>query len=342
MVMEVDVIDEVIFSVKGGNGGDGSVHFRREKYIPKGGPDGGDGGRGGSVFIEADENLDHLLWFAGKDRFAASRGRPGMRKKRHGEDGEDLVLQVPVGTEVNFQFPISNFQKIADLDEHGKRVCVVRGGRGGRGNVHFKSPTNTTPKEAEAGEAGEQRMIKLSLKVLADVGLLGLPNGGKSTLLSVLTAARPEIADYPFTTINPNLGVLKRGERSVVIADNPGLIAGASQGKGLGIKFLKHIERCKLLVYVLFPQDEWLADQTDLGKRLWAQKATVEKEIGEYKRELLAVPAVYVLNKIDLLEEKQVKQITGFFDRKKVELMPVSAATTVGIKELEEKLLAGK
>lgn len=384
------MIDEVKFKVKAGNGGDGMVHFRREKYVPKGGPDGGDGGEGGSVFIEADENLNTLWWFAGRDKFEAKDGRPGMKARKHGEDGEDVVLKVPVGTEV-MALRLSGsshrsrsaqgdklaleslaslsrrgkWERVADLDHHGVRVCVARGGRGGRGNWYFRSASNQTPREAEPGEKGEERLIKLSLKVLADIGLVGLPNAGKSTLLSVLTAAKPEIADYPFTTLSPNLGVVKTGlrgqgtgdrgrglgfrgqgagpsgERNLILADIPGLIEGASEGKGLGIKFLKHIERCKLLVYVLFPTDEMLALELsgkEMGEELWKQKLVVKKEIEEFNPKILKLPEMTVLNKIDLLEKKKVEDIDKYFKKKQVDLLAISAVTKSGIKELQKEI----
>lgn len=368
------MIDEVIFTVKAGDGGSGAVTFRREKYVPKGGPDGGDGGDGGSVWLEADENMNTLLWFSGKHKFEAENGKRGMKAKKHGEDGDDIVLKVPVGTIVEEIFRQSgvsqnsrsaSFDKtqdkqddaadlesvsavssgddkivLADLDKHGKRLCVARGGKGGRGNDWFKSPTNTTPRNAEDGEKGEEKLIRLSLKVLADLGLVGLPNAGKSTLLSVLTAARPQIADYPFTTLSPNLGVVKRSSKSNLIADIPGLIEGAHKGKGLGIKFLKHIERCKLLVYVLFPENEWLSEKfsnKEIGERLLKQLKTVKKELEEFNKKLLKVPELVVLNKIDLLNEKIVKEIVSVFKKKKIELMPVSGATTENVEELKRR-----
>ncbi len=335
------MLDEVTFTAKAGDGGNGIVHFRREKYIPKGGPDGGDGGDGGSIFIEADENLNTLIWFSGRDRFEAHRGKHGMGAKKHGEDGEDVTLRVPVGTEVNIQLSNSNLQTLADLDEHGKRVCVVKGGRGGRGNVHFKSSTNTTPREAEDGECGEERVVRLSLKVLANVGLVGLPNAGKSTLLSVLTRARPEIAEYPFTTLSPNLGVLKKGSNSLVIADIPGLIEGASQGKGLGIKFLKHIERCEFIVYVLFPTEQMLSSELDgvsLGRQLLEQKNIVERELGEFNSRLLDIQSLTVINKIDLFDSRIVQDFLEYFKEERLEVFPISAVTSNGITQLADAL----
>lgn len=365
------MIDEVVITVKAGNGGDGKVSFRREKYVPKGGPDGGDGGRGGSVFLQAGRNINTLLWFSGKDRFSAQNGKPGWKRNRFGEDGRDLDLRVPIGTEVHalrlsksshrsrnaqafgseaqaqtgdklalesLASSSSGDEKIADLEKDGERICIAKGGRGGKGNTRFKSSTNTTPKQAELGEAGEEKTIRLSLKLLADVGLVGLPNAGKSTLLSVLTNAKPEIANYPFTTLSPNLGMLNFGEKQLIIADIPGLIEGASQGQGLGIKFLKHIERCKLLVYLLFPQEEWLADDktTDLGPRLYKQFKVVRKELEQYNLEMINMTSLIVCNKVDLLSEIQVRQVDTFFKKKKMKSFFISAATGMGVNELRE------
>jgi GTP-binding protein len=338
------MIDEVVFTVRAGDGGDGKLSFRREKYVPRGGPDGGDGGDGGSVYLEADENLNTLCWFAGKDKFEAEAGKPGGKAKRHGEDGEDVVLKVPVGTVVELRdSEIPKFQLLADLTRHGKRVCVARGGKGGRGNWYFRSATNTTPREAEKGGLGEIRTIRLSLKVLADAGLVGLPNAGKSTILSVLTAARPRIADYPFTTLEPNLGVVKSRSKSLVLADIPGLIKGASQGKGLGVRFLKHIERCRLLVFVLYPTEQLLSGKPEVGKlakALQKQLGEVEKELREYNPKLLRLRRLLVLNKIDLLprdlSEKVIKRLEKAVPE---QWLAVSAATGEGISMLKEEVL---
>jgi GTP-binding protein len=362
----MSMIDEVTFSVKAGDGGKGKVSFRREKYVPRGGPDGGDGGDGGSIFLKADENMNTLLWFSGKNRFEAGDGQHGMKAKKHGEDGEDIVLKVPVGTEVNtlrlsgsshrsknaqgdklalgslasLSSKDGKWKSVADLERHGLKVCLARGGRGGRGNVHFKSPTNRTPRQAEEGERGEERLIRLSLKVLAQVGLVGLPNAGKSTLLSVVTSAKPEIADYPFTTLSPNLGVLKKGSKSLIMADIPGLIEGASTGRGLGIKFLKHIERCKLLVYLLYPEEKWLGKVSgnELVESVWRQLELVQNELKEFNEKLLKVPALYVLNKQDLLEDDEVALVSELFKKKGKELLTISAITKSGLEELLKKV----
>src|SRR2546428_7261458 len=243
--------DHTKIFVKAGDGGNGSRHFRREKFAPLGGPDGGDGGRGGSVYLEASTNLNTLIDYRYRHHFKAGAGEPGIRQKMHGAKGEDIVLSVPCGTIVR---DAESNEVIADLVEEGQRVMVARGGRGGLGNVHFATSTHQAPQEAQKGEPGEERWIQLELRLIADVGLVGLPNAGKSTLLAALTAARPKIADYPFTTLEPNLGVMELGpedERRPTIADVPGLIEGASQGAGLGHAFLRHVERTRILVHVV-------------------------------------------------------------------------------------------
>src|SRR5437868_1820220 len=240
--------------VKAGNGGNGSIHFRREKFAPFGGPDGGDGGRGGSVYIEARPNLNTLIEYRYRQHFKAGSGEPGSRQKMHGASGDDIVLSVPCGTVVR---DAETNQLLADLVEPGQRVIVARGGRGGLGNVHFATSTHQAPRESQNGEPGEERWLLLELRLIADVGLVGYPNAGKSTLLSVVTAAKPKIADYPFTTLTPNLGVIAVGqsgggdEASFVLADIPGLIEGAAQGCGLGHEFLRHIEWSRLRIHLL-------------------------------------------------------------------------------------------
>src|SRR3990167_4047124 len=236
------MIDYAKITVTGGNGGGGKVAWRQDKFVIKGGPDGGNGGLGGSVYLTADPNLNTLKNFQFQKKFKAEDGGRGGKNRRTGRGGQDLIIKVPVGTVVN---------KSLDLVKPGESICVARGGHGGRGNWVFRSPTLTTPKFADPGEPGEVKILALELKLLADVGLIGLPNAGKSTLLSVLTKATPKIADYPFTTLEPNLGVMQLIESAFVLADIPGLIEGASVGKGLGVEFLRHIERCKILVHVL-------------------------------------------------------------------------------------------
>ena len=332
------MIDFAKINIKAGDGGNGRVGFRREKFVPKGGPDGGDGGDGGSVYFQADKDLNTLKPFQYQKKFAAENGEAGGRAKRHGKNGEDLVIQVPAGTVIKLdnlknQWPI-------DLSQAGQRACVARGGKGGRGNWQFRSPTNTTPKTAEMGIKGEEFNISLELKLLANVGLIGLPNGGKSTLLSVLTKARPKIADYPFTTLEPNLGVLRQAQDkdSLVIADIPGLIEGAHEGKGLGIEFLRHVERCKVLVHVLDGSKLLTSEVKEVhtSEVLLKDYQTVRQELASYSKSLLEKQEIIVLNKIDLLSEKQIKAVMAAFGKKKV--IPLSAATHENLEELKQAI----
>ncbi len=277
------MIDFAKITVTAGAGGAGKVAWRQDKFVRKGGPDGGNGGKGGSVWLEVDPDLNTLKNFQFQKKFSAELGQMGGKAKRTGGGGEDLVIKVPVGTVVN---------KTIDLVKPGQRIIVASGGNGGRGNWVFRSPTNTTPKTAEPGGQGETKTLILELKLLADVGLIGLPNSGKSTLLSVLTKAKPKIADYPFTTLEPNLGVLRLAQdNDLVIADIPGLIEGASRGKGLGIEFLRHIERCRVLVHLIDATSETIKADYD----------QVRHELGQYSKKLLDKPEIIVLNKIDLL-----------------------------------------
>src|SRR6266516_3329053 len=292
--------DHTKIYVKAGNGGNGSIHFRREKFVPFGGPDGGDGGRGGSVYIEATAGLNTLIDYRYHQHFKAGAGGAGARQKMHGAKGKDIVLSVPPGTIVR---DAGSNEVIADLVEHGQRVMVARGGRGGLGNVHFATPTNQAPREAQNGEPGEERWLLLELRLIADVGIVGYPNAGKSTLLSVVTAAQPKIADYPFTTISPNLGVVAVGqpgsgdEFSFVLADIPGLIEGAAQGIGLGHEFLRHIQRTRLLIHML--------DGASLERDPWQDFKNINKELREYDEHLATRPQVVVLNKMDLPEARE-------------------------------------
>lgn len=329
------MIDEAQFLVKAGDGGHGKVSFRHEKYVPKGGPDGGDGGRGGSVYLETIAGLNTLRFFAGKDRFEARNGGAGERMKRTGANAEDLTIPVPVGTVVS-----SDGQLLADLTSPGQRFLLARGGQGGKGNWYFRSPTNTTPREVEPGEPGEIRSIQLELKILAQVGLVGFPNAGKSTLLSVLTRAKPQIANYPFTTLSPNLGVMVgSGNRELVIADLPGLIEGASHGKGLGIKFLKHVERCRLLIFVLAPQDDWLLlNPGPLAQNLLEQRKKLRTELLNFNKDLDKFNRLTIINKIDLLTEKQLACAKLVSSSLGEEVLLVSAATDTGLPALSEKI----
>lgn len=341
------MVDSAKIVIKAGNGGDGIVHFRREKYTPKGGPDGGDGGKGGDVYIETDRNLSTLTDFAHKKRFEAENGQKGMGARKSGKAGEDLIIKVPMGTVVRFWTSQNDEIKILDIDgtrssksEHlgGSafgRELLAKGGRGGLGNWHFKSSVNRTPAEAERGEKGEEFEADLELKLLADVGLVGLPNAGKSTLLSILTKARPKIAAYEFTTLEPNLGVMDFKGKHLVIADIPGLIEGASKGKGLGIQFLKHVERTSVLVHLISVQVE---PEVQVQPEEWY--GVVRKELEDFGAGLEKKPEIVVLNKIDLVDEERVKKIVDGFAKKGVKILPISCGTLAGVEELKEKVLA--
>ena len=286
------LVDEADITVIAGNGGNGCVGFRREKFIPLGGPDGGDGGNGGSVWLVADENLNTLVDFRHQRRFQAQRGENGMGRQMYGKSGEDLVVTVPVGTQVT---NIATDELIGDLTRHGDRLLVAQGGQGGLGNMHFKSSTNRSPRQSTPGTHGEERELRLELKLLADVGLLGFPNAGKSTLIRAVSAATPKVADYPFTTLYPNLGVVSvEPHRSFVIADIPGLIEGAADGAGLGALFLRHIQRTGLLLHLveIEPLD---------GSDAVAQVRAIERELERFDAGLMDKPRWLLLNKADLL-----------------------------------------
>jgi len=288
----VKFVDFVRISVASGGGGNGAVSFRREKYVPKGGPDGGDGGRGGNVVVRADKNLSTLLDYQYKRIYHAPRGTPGMGARKTGPSGDDVILRVPVGTLVR---DLSTGETLADLAAHGDEVVAARGGRGGRGNSAFATSTNQTPRSAEPGGPGEEREIELELKLLADVGLVGLPNAGKSTLISVISAARPKIADYPFTTLVPNLGIVRVDEgHGFVVADIPGLIEGAHLGKGLGVQFLRHIERTKVLVFLLD------ATRPDPGE----DYELLVNELRQFNADLPKKPTLVAFTKIDSCEPR--------------------------------------
>jgi GTP-binding protein len=317
-------IDRARIHVKAGDGGNGVVAFRREKFVPKGGPDGGDGGRGGDVIFVADPGLVTLLDFRYRQHIRAGRGRHGEGSNRHGRDGEDVVVPVPVGTVLRDG---ATGELIADLIESGQRVAAARGGRGGRGNAHFATPTHRVPREAERGSAGEERWIEVELRLIADVGLVGVPNAGKSTLLSRVSAARPKIAEYPFTTTQPVLGVVRVPDgRSVVMADIPGLIEGAHAGAGLGHDFLRHISRTRVLIHVvdLSPERDPLADL-----------AAVNEELRRYDPVLLQRPILVALNKIDLPEaRRRVPEVGARVAALGLESWPISGATGEGLPEL--------
>ncbi|OHB79039.1 MAG: GTPase ObgE [Planctomycetes bacterium RBG_16_55_9] len=320
-------IDQAQIRVKAGDGGHGCVGFRREKFIPKGGPDGGDGGRGGNVYFEAVDNLDTLLDFAGKHHWQAQNGRPGSGSNKSGADGEDLIIKVPPGTLI---YDTDLDLLLKDLNEVGVKICVCRAGNGGRGNKAFATSTNQTPRYAEHGKKGQERNIRLELKLIADVGLVGMPNAGKSTLISRCSAAKPKIADYPFTTVEPVLGIVElSGFRRLVMADIPGLIEGAHAGAGLGHEFLKHIERTTLLVHILdiMPTD---------GSAPAKNYKTIRSELEKHSQALAAKPEIVVANKIDLDPEGKV--VNNLREELQQTVHPISAVTGSGIKELTELL----
>ncbi len=293
-------IDETVISVKAGNGGNGCLSFRREKYIPFGGPDGGDGGDGGSVIAIAKDGLNTLADFRNRNEFRAKNGESGGGKNKKGRSGEDLLIELPVGSVI---FDEDSGNEVCDLDKHGKRVKLARGGEFGLGNTRFKSSTNRAPRKTTSGEKGEVRKLKIILKVLADVGLVGLPNVGKSSILASVTMAKPKIANYEFTTLHPNLGVvLVNDYEKFVIADIPGLIKGASSGSGLGIQFLKHISRTKLLLHVIDVSEK------DIGKIMTDLKI-IETELGNFGDDLTNKDKWFVFNKIDLLEINELSKL---------------------------------
>jgi GTPase len=292
------LVDEADIRVIAGKGGNGCVSFRREKFIPLGGPDGGDGGDGGSVFLVADENLNTLIDFRHQRQFRAQRGENGMGRQMYGKKGEDVIIRVPVGTVVT---AIDTDEIIGDLTEHGQTLKVAQGGEGGRGNIHFKSSTNRAPRKATPGSEGEDRELRLELKLLADVGLLGFPNAGKSTFIRAVSAATPKVADYPFTTLYPNLGVVRvEQDRSFVIADIPGLIEGAAEGAGLGVQFLKHVQRNRLLLHIVDIAP--MAEDEEAVEHIVGEVRAIEAELERYDAELLGRPRWLLLNKGDLLD----------------------------------------
>ncbi len=315
--------DTINIRIKAGDGGAGAVSFRREKYIAKGGPDGGDGGNGGNVYIEADRRYYNLSHFY-KDRlYKARRGHQGEGRNRHGADGEDLTILVPPGTQV---IDAETGEVIADLIVEEKRHTIARGGVGGRGNAFFKSSTNQTPRMSQPGTPGEELVVILNLKLIADIGLVGLPNAGKSTLLSKVTNAKPKIADYPFTTLIPNLGVVQKSAREFLIADIPGIIEGAHRGQGLGLSFLQHIERVNVLLFLLDATEEELPYTLEL----------LRSELKAYNTELLERPCLVLLSKVDLIAEDELKE--KMESLKGEEVVPISSITGVNIDKLIDKL----
>ena len=320
-------LDQVKIYIKAGDGGSGSPSFRREKFIEFGGPDGGDGGKGGSVILKSERNLNTLIDFRYQQHFKAKRGGDGKGKNQTGRGGENLYLKVPVGTQV---FEEDNKTLIFDFKEENEEYVVAVGGKGGFGNTRFKSSTNRAPKKFTKGTKGEDYWIWLQLKTIADVGIIGLPNAGKSSLLAAITSATPKIANYKFTTLNPNLGVAVYDDKEITLADIPGLIEGAHEGVGLGIKFLKHIERCKSLLHMIDITEDDL-------KKSYSQ---VRKELKNYSKDLLKKDEIVVLNKIDLLDDKEVKKIKDNFLKKyKVKLTTLSTFNKKSISEIKSKII---
>ncbi|HNS76242.1 GTPase ObgE [Mesotoga prima] len=324
------LVDTGRIYVKAGDGGNGSVSFRREKYIPYGGPDGGDGGRGGHVFLRASNSINTLYGFKHKKRFLAQSGESGQSSNMAGKKGKDLVIRVPVGTIV---YNADSGEIIADLCNPGQTIVIARGGKGGRGNARFVSSTNQAPKAAENGEPGEELFVRLELKILADVALVGFPNVGKSTLISTISNARPKIANYHFTTLSPNLGVVMVSDSlGYIVADVPGLIKGAHEGIGLGHTFLRHIERCKTIVHLL--------DISESEERDFIQDyIDIRYELEFYKRELADKPEIVVANKCDLITQaERQKRLQLFKESTGKEIIPVSAASHEGIQALKEAI----
>ncbi len=325
-------IDEAVIYVRGGDGGDGKVAFRREKFVPKGGPSGGDGGNGGSVVLVAAEGLSTLLDFRSKRRVIAATGEPGANKDMYGKGGLDTFLRVPIGTQV---FVDKTGEQVADLRSDGEKFVIAIGGRGGRGNIHFATSTDRAPRRAERGSAGQERTVRLELKLLADVGLLGFPNVGKSSLIARISAARPRIADYPFTTLVPNLGVVQlpgdhESLRTFVVADVPGLVKGAHAGLGLGHRFLKHLERTRVLVHLLEVSPE-------PGRTPLKDFDTICRELELYDADLAARPQIAALNKIDLPEtRRKLPALARALQKRGIRLYGISAVTGEGVSEVCE------
>jgi len=324
-------IDEVRIRVKAGDGGNGCLAFRREKYVPRGGPSGGDGGRGGDVILESNPHLNTLLHLRFNPEHTAQRGRHGEGSNRTGEDGAAITVKVPVGT---IAYDDETGEQVADFTAEGQSIVVARGGRGGRGNARFATSTHQAPTEHEPGRPGQERRLRLELKLLADVGLVGFPNAGKSTLISRLSAARPKIADYPFTTLEPNLGVVQLDDfRSFVVADMPGLIEGAHLGHGLGIQFLRHIERTRLLAH--------LVDVSDTGRDVVADFNTIMDELASFSEELAQKPMFVVASKMDAAQdEARVEALRQVARERDLPFYAISSATGQGIEDLKYAMAA--
>ena len=319
-------IDKAKIKISSGKGGNGVVAWRREKYVDKGGPAGGDGGKGGSVYLVADEGLSTLLDFTYRSIFKADNGENGFKKSMHGKSAKDLYIKVPAGTLVK---DLKTGNIIADLTEHNQTVLVAKGGRGGRGNTHFCTPQNRAPQYCEPGEPGIERELQLELKLIADVGLLGLPNAGKSTFISRVSAAKPKIADYPFTTIVPNLGVVRKSDGGgYVIADIPGLIEGASEGVGLGHDFLRHVERCRFLLHIVDGTEENPVQNYKI----------INEELKKYSEKLANLYQVVAINKIDSIESGRLEELTGEFAKLGVTPYLISAVTGENIQQIKNEL----
>jgi len=319
-------LDQAKIYIKAGDGGSGSASFRREKFIEFGGPDGGDGGKGGSIIFVANKNLNTLIDFRYQQHFKAERGQNGKGKRKTGKNGKDLILKVPIGTQI---FEEDNNTLVDDLTISEQKLIIANGGKGGLGNVRFKSSTNRSPRKKTDGKEGESFWIWLQLKVIADIGIIGMPNSGKSSLLSVLTGAKPKIANYPFTTINPNLGVASYKNREITLADIPGLIEGAHEGIGLGDKFLRHIERCKSILHLI--------DITNDG--LIENYLKVRKELFKYSNKLEKKREIVVFNKIDMISKEEINKKLDIF-RKKInkKVLLISALKHAGLKDIKENL----
>jgi len=330
-------VDEVDIRVSAGDGGRGCVSFRREKFVPRGGPDGGDGGNGGSVFVVATSHLNTLVNFRFHPESNAKRGGHGQGSNRHGRNGEDLTLEVPIGTVVyRLEADGTTVEPVADLKEDGQRVLAAQGGHGGRGNTQFATSTNRAPRRADPGYPGEAWALRFRLKLLADVGLVGYPNAGKSTLISRISAAKPKIADYPFTTLTPHLGVVRLdGDRSFVVADIPGLVEGAHRGLGLGHQFLRHIERTKVLIYMV--------DVSSTSGREAADDLTViRRELELFRAELLERPQLVAATKIDAVDEpERLERLRARAGEWRLPVFPISAVTGQGLPALLEALWRG-
>jgi GTP-binding protein len=326
-------IDEATIRVKAGDGGNGCVAFRREKYVPRGGPSGGDGGNGGSVLMESSERHNTLVHFRFNPEYKAPRGRHGEGSNKTGREGEDIVLKVPVGTIV---YDGESGERVYDFSAPDERIVIARGGRGGRGNARFATPVHRAPREHEDGRPGQERVLRLELKLLADVGLVGYPNVGKSTLIARISAARPKIADYPFTTLQPNLGVVAVGhppeDRSFVVADIPGLIEGAHTGAGLGTQFLRHVERTRLLLHLVDVSDA--SGRTDPIKDV----AVIAGELESFGAKLEQKPVVMVASKMDVANKDKLAKLRRYCKKEGLELFPISAVTGKGVEELKRAM----